>query len=187
MKQRYPAIEGGRFHEMIAGLRRVASGKSDEDPVAIVDKRFCEGCDRPECDHGCAYGTRSKPKEEPMTHIVQKALTIHEPIETFAAPAPPVTISDAFRRSGQDVATAIDHMIATCEEARQEGLKLIEALNESGQWHDEFLTNYVTVQTKAAGVMRDAWKGQIEELRRQRAALAQSAPQPTTQPEGEQS
>jgi len=172
-----------RFDDVLERLRRVARGKSDEDPVEVVERsaRFCEGCNKPECDFGCAYAPKRKPsklievvKEKPVTHIAQKStLSIHEPITTFDAPAPPPTISDAFRRAGQEIAGALDNMISTCEEARQEGLKLIEALYTHGKWHDEFLTDYVTVQTKAAAVMGAAWKEQIDELRRQRAALTQ--------------
>lgn len=175
MKQKYPTIEReGRFHDMVTRLRRITQGTSNLDPVEVVEARHCTDCDRPECDAGCIYA----PKGKPMTHIVPPRLpSIHDPIVPFGAPTPRPTISDAFRNAGKDVASAIDHMIATCEEARQEGLKLIEALNESGQWHDEFLANYVNVQTQAAAVMRDAWKDQIEELRRQRAALTQSTPQ----------
>lgn len=152
---------------------------------AWPELKFCEGCSRPECDHGCAYG--QKRKDEPVTRIVERLPpSIHEPIEPFGAPPPKETIAEAFRAAGQEVVAAIDQLVRTCEEARVEGLKLVEALYEHGDWHGDFLANYVTMQTEAAAVMRDAWKRQIEDLRTKRLALTQQvAPTQPTTPEGE--
>lgn len=169
-----------RFDDMVSALRRVTVSAQNLERVG----RQCEGCERPECALGCAYAP--KRKDEPVTRIVERIpSSIHEPIERFSAPPPRPTIAEVYRTAGQEIVAAIEHMVRTCEEARVEGLKLVEALYEHGDWHDEFLASYVTVQTQAAGVMRDAWKKQIEDLRNKQLALTQQvAPAPATTTEG---
>ena len=78
------------------------------------------------------------------------------------------------------MATALDNMLATCEEARREGLSLIEEMNETGSWQDDFLSGYVEMQTQAATVLRDTWKKQLDDLRQRNVALkaARDAAQP---------
>lgn len=151
-------------------------------PVAPV---FCEDCERPECDDGCVYPRRPAPMSDILNRVpppkatVYEARSIHEPIEPFVPPLPKATtVSDGFRRAAQDVATAIDGLINTCEDARKEGLRLVDSLHAAGEWHDDFLANYVAVQTQAAAVMRDTWKAQVEELKRKRAALMEGTQPP---------
>lgn len=182
----------GRFDDMLSALRRVSGaaqdpGNAGRDGRAALglpppEPKFCEGCRKPECDYGCAYAP--KRKEEPMPRFEQRPAqpSIHEPIAPFGAPTPKPTIADAFRRTGQEVAATIDNMIATCEEARVEGLKLIEALYEQGEWHDEFLAGYVAMQTQVAAAMRDTWKRQADELRSKQLAITQQLT-PTTEGE----
>lgn len=170
-------------------------GKLEEPMLrATPSEEYCQGCQRPECDNGCAYAPKQAGSAT-LSPVLRRAdapppapppvLSIHEAIPGFVPPTPKPTVSDVYRRTGGEIAIAIDHMIKTCEEARQEGLKLIEALYDAGEWHDDFLANYVNVQTQAASTMRDAWKNQIEKLRRDRAALMQVSPEAA--PKGEQS
>lgn len=185
--------KGGRFDDMLAALRRVSGAADDLGSAGRAarpalklppaDKaEFCEGCHKPECDFGCAYAP--KRKEEPVPRFEPRPVppSIHEPIVPFGAPMPKATIADAFRRTGQEVAAAIDNMLATCEEARAEGVRLIEALYAQGEWHDEFLAGYVSMQTDVAAAMRDTWKKQVEDLRNKQLAITQQTA-PTTEGE----
>jgi hypothetical protein len=162
--------------------------------------RWCVGCKRPECDHGCAYDYHPPVNIDEEDHDMSTAgrgiqggppispLTIHEPIRPFGAPAVKPTISDAYRASAQDIATCLETMLATCEQARQTGLDLIQALNEAGDSHEDFVKNYVEIATTRASTVRDTWKKQLEDLTKQTSALkdALAAHAPAATTEGEQ-
>lgn len=125
-----------------------------------------------------------------MPERLPPAPTIHEKVRPFGAPVLRPTISDAYRNSARDITTCLENMLASCEEARQQGLALIDALNEAGDAHEDFVENYIKVATSRAATVRDAWKQQLQDLTQQTAAmkdaLVKQAPEPPT-PEGEQS
>lgn len=109
--------------------------------------------------------------------------SLETPIEPFEPPQEAIErIPQAYRAIAEEVVVAVSAMILRAEEARLVAVKFLEQCDQQGQWHSNFVHDYIAHETAAAEAYTVQWQKTIDELTAKRNAARQLTG-PATKPE----